>query len=183
MRVARHPPSVVVLIGACLILTGVFQPPALAQQPDNGNGRYTMTPVDGGFIRLDTQTGGVALCTGKDQTWSCEPLPDRSSARTGNEASRLETENRELRDRVQALEDRLKGAPSPTEVPPVEAPNGKTQMPSEQEIDQALDYVERVFKKLRDRVQKYQSPSPLPDTAPSPAPESTPKAAPGSGAL
>lgn len=183
MRVARHPSLVVVLIGVSLVFYGALQFPARAQQPDNGAGRYTMTPVDGGFIRLDTQTGGVALCTGKEQTWSCEPLPDRSSARTGDETSRLETENRDLRDRIQALEDRLKVAAPPTEIPPIDTPNGKAQLPSEQEIDQALDYVERVFKKLRDRVQKYQAPSPLPDTAPSPAPESTPQAAPGSGAL
>ena len=43
-------------------------------------GRYTMTPVEGGFMRLDTQTGAVALCTRKSETWTCEPVDDKSAS-------------------------------------------------------------------------------------------------------
>ncbi len=52
-------------------------------------GRYTMQPVDGGFLRLDTQTGAVSVCSDADGSWSCAPTDD--------ERSELEQENAELR--------------------------------------------------------------------------------------
>ena len=40
---------------------------------------------------------------------------------------------------------------------PTEPPGGITKLPTEEEVDKALDYVERMFKKFRDRMQKFET--------------------------
>ena len=130
-------------------------------------GRYTMTPVEGGFMRLDTQTGAVALCTRKGETWTCEPVDDKSAS--GDDKAKLEAENKALKDRVRDLE-----APAPDGKTPDSPPGGVTKLPTEKEVDEALDYVERMYKKFRDRLQKIQ---PAPGTKPATPGEG------GSGAL
>lgn len=125
-------------------------------------GRYTMTPVEGGFMRLDTETGTVALCTRKGDTWTCEPVDDKAAS--SDDKAKLEAENKALKDRVKDLE-----ATAPDSKAPDGPPGGVTKLPTEKEVDEALDYVERMYKKFRDRLQKIQ-----------PAP-GTPPATPGDG--
>jgi hypothetical protein len=127
---------------------------AIAETAAESKGRYTMTPVEGGFMRLDTETGSVALCTRKGETWTCEPVSDKSAA--NDELTRLEAENKALKDRVKDLE-----AAVPPDKAPEAPPGGVTKLPSEKEVDEALDYVERMYKKFRDRLQKIQ-PAPSP---------------------
>ena len=73
----------------CVVtLVLALAPQALAQTPGAGqtaapvepaaaeNGRYTMTPAPGGFLRLDTRTGAVALCTVKGPAVTCAASAD-----------------------------------------------------------------------------------------------------------
>jgi len=61
-------------LAAAGCLAAMLAPPAAAAegQPD----RYTMTPADGGFVRLDKQTGAMSFCSGKEGNWDCKPMPD-----------------------------------------------------------------------------------------------------------
>lgn len=136
---------------------------AAADPAPETKGRYTMTPVEGGFMRLDTESGAVSLCTRKAEVWSCEPVTDKSTS--SDDKVRLEAENKDLKDRIKALEGN-----SST---PVDPPGGATKLPTEKEVDEALDYVERMYKKFRDRIQKIDPP---PSTTPA-----TPPAKPGEG--
>ena len=143
-------------------------PCAAADAPDASGGRYTMSPADGGFLRLDKQTGAVAMCARSGSDWACKPVEDQTTTvASPDELSRLQHENRELKDRVKALEDSLE-----TEKPPPLAegpPGGKLQLPTDQEVDQALDYLERIYKKFRDHVKdldKPQQPAPVDPTPP-----------------
>lgn len=122
---------------------------AAAQGPEDDKGRYALSPIDGGVLRLDKATGDVSLCAQKSDAWVCEPVEDR--AKTGENRSRLETENGELKARIKALEDQLAGS---------ELPAPKSQLPTEEDVDKALDYVESIFKKFRDRIRKYESEPP-----------------------
>ncbi len=131
---------------------------AWAGSPDDANGRYTMSPVDGGFMRLDKETGAVALCARTSGQWLCEPIEDRS--KPSADLSKLEAENQVLKDRVKSLEQSLE-----TGTPPNGPPVGKPQLPTEEEVDKALDYMERMFKKFRDRLQKLE-PAPGSPTPP-----------------
>jgi hypothetical protein len=118
--------------------------------------RYTMTPVEGGLMRLDTETGSVSLCTREAEAWSCEPVADKSAS--SDDKARLEAENKDLKDRLKALEG------TGTVTGP---PGGVTKLPTEKEVDDALDYVERMYKKFRDRIQKLDPPSSTPPAKPS----------------
>ena len=124
---------------------------------DGAKGRYTMTPVEGGLMRLDTETGAVALCTRKAETWVCDPVDDRSAA-SGDKA-KLEAENKALRDHIKELEaSAANSKTTPGNGYPTDPPGGVTKLPTEEEVDKAMDYVERIFKKFRDRIQKLDHP-------------------------
>jgi hypothetical protein len=116
-------------------------------------GRYAMIPTDGGVIRLDTETGVMALCTRKapDQ-WSCEDMKDSQHA-AADEIERLKAENKALKDQVDQLEETLGlndgagGEPKPS---------AKLTLPSEADVDKAFDYLERMIGKLHERIEKFQ---------------------------
>lgn len=145
---------------------------AVAETPADSSRRFTMSPVDGGFLRLDKQTGAVAMCARTGNDWACKPVEDQTKA-TSNELSRLEAENKELKDRVKALEENLETAkPAPGGGPLAEGPpGGKTQLPTDEEVDQALDYLSRVYKKVREHIKDLDKPLP-PDGA-TPPPKGT----------
>jgi len=66
-------------------------PPAGAE-----NGRFSMTPVANGFLRLDTKTGQTSLCTVKDDQAQCRAGADERAALEA-EIARLAKENAALK--------------------------------------------------------------------------------------
>ena len=64
--------------------------------PAGEQGRYAMTPAEGGFLRLDTQTGSVSFCSVKDGQSVCRAGADEIAALEA-EVSRLRQENAELK--------------------------------------------------------------------------------------
>ncbi len=128
--------------------------PAVAQTPPDAftparSGRYTMQPVDGGFLRLDTETGSVALCSKRDTSFSCDPVSDeRSANRQQAEIDRLASENQALKLENKRLAEQAK----PDER--AECKGLGFELPSEKDVDEAMNYVERMYKKLRDRMRQ-----------------------------
>ncbi len=123
---------------------------ALAQAPldeQQRPGRYTMQPTEGGFLRLDTATGDVALCARVQATFECKPVKDDRDLQT--EISRLSAENKELQAENKRLEGLLgiDGGPA--------KPQRKLELPSEEDVDKALSYLERMFKKFRDKMKEF----------------------------
>ena len=104
--------------------------------------------------KISFTSGGVSLCARKADRWACEPVEDRTKT-VDDKVTRLETENQSLKDRVKSLEDSLA-----TGKPPVAQPDVKIQIPSEEDVDKAMDYVERIFKKFRDRLGRLDKPAP-----------------------
>lgn len=143
-------------IAAPLLAAATFAGSALAAEP---SGRFRMSPVDGGFVRLDTETGAMALCTGKDQAWTCAAMAD-DQANLQRRIETLEAENKELREENRRLEEVLGlGEPKPGDPgkPPAPPPSaGVFQLPSEQDIDKGFDYIEKMLKKFRDRMKKLE---------------------------
>lgn len=66
--------------------------------PDTENGRYTLSPVTDGFLRLDTRNGVVSICTNKNG-WICRLVPDERAA-LDTEIGRLQADNKSLRDQL-----------------------------------------------------------------------------------
>lgn len=152
---------------------------SVAEPSGDTSERFTMSPVDGGFLRLDKQTGAVAMCAKSDNGWACKPVDDQTGSTPTDKLSRLESENRDLKVRVKELEDMIEsqppGVPPPPPGPLADAPSpeGKVQLPTDEEVDQALDYISRVYKKIRDHVRDMDKPLPPDDhAAPPPAPSS-----------
>ena len=128
---------------ALLLLVGA------APDPEPAGGRYKLTPVEGGaFLRLDTQTGAMSVCQRKDGRWACEAVPDERRA--------LETEIDRLKSEVRRLEELL-ALPDPG------TPDGKRaqrsgpklSLPSEEDLDRAMDYAQRMMRKFKDRMRDF----------------------------
>lgn len=100
--------------------------------------RYTMTPINGGVLRLDTLTGAVARCVETAGAWSCRALPDDALA-LQDEIDRLAEENARLRA----------GADGSA----AESPVVTFKLPSDAEVDKAMSLVERVLKRFKSIVE------------------------------
>ncbi|HYD15539.1 MAG TPA: hypothetical protein VEA77_03980 [Hyphomicrobium sp.] len=144
------------------LLAALLAQPAWAAGEEAG--RYTMTPTDGGVIRLDRQTGSMAFCTGKDGDWSCKDMPESESA-LKKRVEELEGEKRALE-----AEKRLRDAPPPgptakapdSNEPPATgegippAPPGDLPVPTERDVDKLFDYVEGMVKKFKERIDRLE---------------------------
>lgn len=147
------PTKNVTRIAAPALLALAMTLPAAAQVRE-APGRYTMQPVDGGFLRLDTQTGAVAMCRpGAGGTVNCQP--SEGDQGLPGEFARLRAENIELKAEVKRLEG-IAGLSGRTGPQINSQPPEKLQLPTEQDVDQALDYVERMYKKFRDRLRNLE---------------------------
>jgi len=124
--------------------------PALAQPADSAdqqNGRYTMTPApDGGFLRLDTRTGAVSLCTSSGGAVQCRASADERGA-LDQEITRLSNENAELRKKLAAATD--------------QAPSARLRnaLPTDAEVNGALDTMEKFMRRMM-RIIREESPTP-----------------------
>jgi hypothetical protein len=126
-----------------------------APEGEERGGRFVMTPVEGGFLRMDTQTGAVSLCQRASGKWACEAVADDRRA-IERELDRLGAENRELSSTVRRLEEML--AHPDAEGSDRRAEKGpRLQLPSEEEVDRALGYMQRLMRKFKDKMRELDS--------------------------
>src|ERR1700712_5262651 len=72
--------------------------------PDTDNGRYALSPLADGVLRLDTRTGAVSTCSNSGAGWACYAVPDERAALDA-EIGRLQADNEKLKadnERVKA---------------------------------------------------------------------------------
>ncbi len=122
-----------------IIATGTAIAPAAGAQAETG--RYTMTPTKDGVLKLDTFTGSVSLCQRQNSGWACEGIED-SNSRLQDRIRELESENRQLRSRLEAQK-----------MAPAQPESGKLEIPSEQDVDKAMDFMERILKRFKGMVE------------------------------
>jgi hypothetical protein len=134
--------------------------PALADDatPDADGGRYVFAKEVDGFVRLDTQTGEVSLCSQKSVGWACEVAPE-DRAVLESEIARLRSENAALKKNLLS-----RGLPLPAGIMPEPlAQNGEPQngisslhLPSDADIDRMITFMDRVWHRLVDAVERAQ---------------------------
>jgi hypothetical protein len=145
--------------------------PALAQEAEKG--RYTLVPMSGGFVRLDTLTGVVSHCENKGSGWACYVLPEEHAA-LDKEIGRLQAENEKLKAQLAAREPAGKiqkdlsqqqgsGEPGPA-APKADGPKSadvnrnsiEIPLPSDRDMGRLMSFVERAWRRLIEMASRVQ---------------------------
>ena len=143
-------PSAIAIAALCL------NAPAIADDatPDTGGGRYTLNKVADGFVRLDTKTGEVALCSQRAVGWACQVAPEDRAA-FENEIERLRGENAALKQAILSH-----GLPLPSgTTPEPQSGHGNDitiRLPDNADIDRAVAYVGRIWQRFVEAVTRAQ---------------------------
>ncbi len=128
--------------------------------PDSAGGRYLFekqTNSQGGYLRLDTQTGEVALCSQRSVGWACQAAPEDRAA-LENEIARLRAENAALKKEILSRGLALPpGANPESGAAPSTAQNSVTlQLPSDADIDRMVAYAGQLWHRFIDAVDRAQ---------------------------
>jgi hypothetical protein len=121
---------------------------------DDVPGRYTITPTGDGFLRLDSATGAVSVCSPKSGGWACESAADDVLA-LKQEVDRLNREVDALRDKLAAAEASPKPADAANEPPP----GHDLELPR-RALDEMTAIVDEMIRRLQDMVRDLKQPEP-----------------------
>ena len=148
-----------VALFASLVMTGSVCAQTL---PDTENGRYALSPVADGVMRLDTRTGTVSTCTDKGSGWACNIVPDERAAYDA-EIGRLLKDNAALKAELAQRGPSVTGKtdealPKQDSLQPKADGERKLEipLPSDKDIDRALGFVENAWRKLVDLATRLQ---------------------------
>ena len=123
----RHFSRELAIVAAALAASALASAPALAE-----SGRYVMEKTDEGYVRMDTASGEMSICTEKSGQLVCKLAADERAA-FQDALDRLE-------DRVARLEERV---------------DRTLAYPSEQEFEQGLDNMEKFFRRFLGIVEEF----------------------------
>ena len=135
--------------------------------PDTENGRYALSPLPDGVLRLDTRTGAVSTCNNSGAGWACYAVPDERAALDA-EIGRLQADNEKLKAQLAEREPTVSGKieePLPKSdslkksEPKVAEGERKIEipLPSDRDMDRMMSFLERAWRRLiemANRVQK-----------------------------
>lgn len=126
-----------------VIVAGLLAAPVRAEEP----GRFSMTQIEDGFLRLDTQSGAMSICRRQDEQWACRSVPDDRYAMQ-EQITRLEKEKDELSAEIARLEA-LVGETSSTGGTDKRS-RPLLNLPSEEEVDKFVGFIDRMMRKFKD---------------------------------
>jgi hypothetical protein len=118
-----------VSLALCAGAAACLATPVRAETPAVDSGRFSMSPTEGGFLRLDKETGVVSFCTVTDGLSLCRVSADERAA-LEEEIARLRRENAELKQSL---------SPAPPKIG-----SNKT----EEEFERALSFTERFMRRM-----------------------------------
>lgn len=130
--------------------------PALADDPatpDTEHGRYIFSKETDGFVRLDTQTGAVSLCSRRNVGWACQAAPE-DRAVLENEIARLRSENATLKKDI--LSRGLPLPPGAMPEPPANDNELTLRLPDNGDLDRAVAFVNRMWHRFVDAINRAQ---------------------------
>lgn len=140
---------------------------ALAQsKPDAENGRYTLSPIADGVLRLDTRAGAVSICNNSGARWACYVLPDERAA-FDTEIGRLQAENEKLKAQLAERDGTVSGKAGDV-LPKADAlkkPEPKVTegdrkieipLPSDRDLDRMMTFLEKAWRRLIEMANRLQ---------------------------
>lgn len=139
---------------------------AAQSAPDGENGRYSMTPIPEGVLRLDTRTGTVSTCTKNGAGWACYAVPDERTA-LDSEIGRLQAEVEKLKGQLAAgptvsgkVDEALPKSDPLKKVEPPKVAEGDRKieipLPSDQDMDRMMSFLEKAWRRLIDMANRVQ---------------------------
>jgi hypothetical protein len=177
MSTATSPSKFTVAVAALIFWSGIClggMGSAAAQSlSDEENGRYTLSPVADGVIRLDSRTGAVSTCSNAGAGWACYAVPDERAALDA-EIGRLQAENEGFKAEVEKLRAEL-AAREPTVTGKIDDPLPKTDslrkpepkaaegerkieipLPSDRDMDRVMSFLEQAWRRLVEMANRIQ---------------------------
>ncbi len=134
--------------------------------PETENGRYTLSPVTDGVIRLDTRTGAVSNCSNNGNGWACYAVPDERAALDA-EIGRLVADNENLKAQLAEREAVVTGKidePLPKadslKQPEPKAAEGERKieipLPSDRDMNRMMSFLEQAWRRLVEMASRMQ---------------------------
>jgi hypothetical protein len=155
--------SIAAAVVLCLGATGATSAQLM---PDSENGRYALSPVTDGVIRLDTRTGAVSTCSNNGTGWACYAMPDERKA-LDEEIGRLQADNEKLKAQLAAQAPTVTGKidePLP-KTDSLKKPEPKTAdserkieipLPSDRDMDRVMSFLEQAWRRLVEMANRMQ---------------------------
>jgi hypothetical protein len=157
-RARRRQEMIMIRRAFAVVVTGLWLlVPASAEDappaPENDEARYTFSKVTDGFLRLDTKTGEVSLCSQQTVGWACVAVPD-DRALLENEIARLRAENGALKKDLLA-----RGLPLPPGAmpePPPLRPDRAPYWSDRSNLDRMMAFAHRLWHRLVEAIARAQ---------------------------
>jgi hypothetical protein len=139
---------------------------AAQSMPDTENGRYTLSAVADGVLRLDTRTGAVSTCNNNGTGWACYAVPDERAALDA-EIGRLQADNEKLRTQLTEREPTVTGKidepmPKTDSLKKAEPKVGdsarklEVPLPSDRDMDRMMAFLEQAWRRLVEMANRMQ---------------------------
>lgn len=141
---------------AAVIATGV----ASGQTADEAPGRFQMTPVEGGVLRLDTASGALSFCRPQDEDWGCALVPEAHSA-LQKERDALRRRNAALRAEIEALKKAHADSDAEPETKKQDRIPSETRrrIVDDETIDEMMSVLETMVRRFKDMLESLREPS------------------------
>jgi hypothetical protein len=150
-------------LGLCLGGVGAV---AAQPMPDTENGRYALSPVADGVLRLDTRTGAVSTCNNNGTGWACYAVPDERAALDA-EIGRLQADNEKLKAQLAEREPTITGKidepmPKTDSLKKAEPKAGDSArkieipLPNDRDMDRMMAFLEQAWRRLVDMANRMQ---------------------------
>ena len=158
--------SLAIAAAAVMFSLGGIGAATAQSMPDTENGRYVLSPVADGVIRLDTRSGAVSTCSNNDNGWACYATPDERAALDA-EIGRLQADNEKLKAELAARDPTVTGKidePLPKtdslKKPEPKVADGERKieipLPSDRDMDRVMSFLERAWRRLIDMANRVQ---------------------------
>jgi hypothetical protein len=168
MRTATSPSKLSTTLAATALAFCLCSMGAAAAQavPDSENGRYALSPVADGVIRLDTRTGAVSTCSNSSAGWACYAVPDERAALDA-EIGRLQADNEKLKAELATREPAVTGKidealpkADSLKKPEPKVADGERKieipLPSDRDMDRMMSFLEKAWRRLIDMANRMQ---------------------------
>jgi hypothetical protein len=169
MMTATSPPRFVTCVAATAVFLGlgVMAAAAASPMPDAENGRYVLSPVADGVIRLDTRTGAVSTCSNSGTGWACYAVPDERAALDA-EIGRLEADNEKLKAQLAAEREPVVTGKIDEPLPKTDSlkkPEPKVAdgerkieipLPSDRDMDRMMSFLQQAWQRLVEMANRMQ---------------------------